>query len=141
MKKIYMIISILLLTMFSAVAQVPEKFSYQAVVRNANNQLVTNANVGVRVSVLQGSATVSAVYVETHSITTNANGLLTLEIGGGNSQQGAFQNIDWGSGSYYLKTEVDPNGGTAYSITSTQQLMSVPYALYAKTASNGFSGD
>ncbi|MDY6327796.1 MAG: hypothetical protein SPL47_10875, partial [Bacteroidales bacterium] len=141
MKKFYMIISIMLLTMFAAVAQAPERFSYQAVVRNANNSLVANANVGVRVSILQGGATGNSVYTETHTAGTNANGLLTVEIGGGNAQQGSFQSIDWGSGSYFLKTEVDPNGGSNYSITSVQQLMSVPYALYAKTASNGFSGN
>ena len=141
MKKLYTIISIILLTMFSAMAQAPERFSYQAVVRNASNQLVTNANVGVRVSILQGSATGNAVYAETHTVNTNANGLLTLEIGGGNSQQGAFADIDWANGPFFLKTEIDPNGGTNYSITSTQQLMSVPYALYAKTAANGFSGN
>ena len=141
MKKLYTIISIMLLTMLAAVAQAPERFSYQAVIRNANNSLVANANVGVRVSILQGGATGNSVYTETHTAGTNANGLLTVEIGGGNAQQGSFQSIDWGSGSYFLKTEVDPNGGSNYSITSVQQLMSVPYALYAREAANGFSGD
>ena len=123
------------------VAQAPEKFSYQAVVRNTTNQLVTNAQVSVRVSILQGSADGEALYVETHSAVTNANGLLTLEIGGGKTEQGAFDRINWANGPYFLKTETDPNGGNKYSITSTQQLLSVPYALYAKEAANSFSGD
>ncbi|MBQ6155573.1 MAG: choice-of-anchor J domain-containing protein [Bacteroidales bacterium] len=141
MKKFTTFIAILLLCVTALFAQSPEKFSYQAVVRNANNALVTNTSVGMRVSILQGSATGTPVYVETHNSTTNANGLLTVEIGGGNAQQGAFAAINWESGPYFLKTETDPNGGTNYSVTSTQQLLSVPYALYAKEAANSFSGD
>lgn len=88
-------------------AQAPEKFSYQAVVRNASNALVANTSVGVRVSVLQGDA----MYVETHTAVTNANGLLTIEIGGGNVQQGSFAGINWADGPYFLKTETDLDGG------------------------------
>ena len=141
MKKISSLIAILLLCAVSLFAQAPEKFTYQAVVRNANNSLVANAQVGMRVSILQGSANGSAVYVETQTGTTNTNGLLTVEIGGGNAQQGTFASIDWANGPFFLKTETDPDGGTNYSITSTQQMLSVPYALYAKDAGNGFSGD
>ena len=128
--------TIMVLAVAAAMAQAPEKFTYQAVVRNASNSLVANAPVGVRVSILQGSATGSAVYSETHVATTNANGLVTLSIGGGSVQQGSLADIDWGNGSYFLKTETDPNGGSNYSVTSTQQLLSVPYALYAKDAGN-----
>ena len=141
MKKIFTLIIITVLCAVAVFAQAPEKFSYQAVVRNANNTIVTNAPVGVRVSILQGSADGSAVYVETHTAVTNANGLLTLEIGGGKAEQGGFAGIDWSDGPFFLKTETDPNGGGDYSITSTQQLLSVPYALYAREAANGFSGD
>ena len=132
---------IMVLCAATLLAQVPEKFSYQAVVRNTTNQLVTNASVSVRVSILQGSADGSAVYVETHNATTNTNGLLTVEIGGGKAEQGEFAGIDWANGPYFLKTETDPNGGSDYGVTITQQLLSVPYALYAKEAANGFSGD
>lgn len=110
-------------------------------VRNVSNSLIANAQVGVRVSILQGNANGSAVYVETHTATTNANGLITINIGGGSGQQGTFASIDWANGPFFLKTETDPNGGTNYSISSTQQLLSVPYAMHAKTAENGFSGD
>ena len=140
MKKISSLITLLLCAV-SLFAQAPEKFTYQAVVRNANNSLVANTQVGMRVSILQGSASGSAVYVETQTGTTNANGLVTLSIGGGSVQQGTFANIDWANGPFYLKTETDPNGGSNYTVTTTQQLLSVPYALYAKTAENGFSGD
>lgn len=140
MKKLTTLILILLcaVTLF---AQAPEKFTYQAVVRNANNTLVANAQVGVRVNILQGTATGSAVYSETHMVSSNANGLVTLNIGAGSVLHGSFANIDWADGPYYLKTDIDPNGGNNYNITSTQQLQSVPYALYAKEAANSFSGD
>ena len=141
MKRITTLLAIMVLAVYSLMAQAPEKFTYQAVVRNASNALVSNAPVGVRVSILEGSATGNAVYMELHTATTNANGLLTLEIGGGTVQQGAFADIDWANGPYFLKTETDPNGGTNYSVTSTQQMLSVPYAMYAQEAGNGFSGD
>ena len=141
MKKIFTLIIVTVLCVATLFAQAPEKFSYQAVVRNASNALVTNAQVGVRVSILQGSATGNAVYVETQVATTNANGLLTVEIGGGSVLQGSFTGIDWANGLYFLKTETDPTGGNSYTVTSTQQLLSVPYALYAKDAGNTFSGD
>ena len=111
------------------------------VVRNASNALVVNTQVGVRVNILQGSATGNAVYSESHMATTNANGLITVNIGGGRVLHGTFADIDWSDGPYFLKTDLDPNGGNDYTITSVQQLLSVPYALYAKDAGNGFSGD
>ncbi len=140
MKKL-ITMTIMVLAVATLMAQTPEKLTYQAMVRNAGNVLVTNTQVGVRVSILQGSASGSAVYVETLTATTNANGLMTVEIGGGNAQQGVFADINWANGPYFLKTETDPNGGSNYSVTSVQQLLSVPYALYAKAAGNGFSGD
>lgn len=136
MKKIIILFALLFFCGASLFAQAPEIFNYQAVVRNANNSLVVNTSVGIRVSILQGSASGSAVYVETQTTTTNTNGLMTIAIGGGNAQQGSFANIDWENGPYFLKTETDPNGGSNYSVTATQQLMSVPYALYAKEAAN-----
>ncbi len=119
---------------FSANAQAPNKFSYQAVVRNASNVIVASAPVGMRVSILQTTATGTAVYVETHNSTTNANGLAAIEIGGGTLVSGNFGTIDWANGPYFVKTDTDPAGGTSYSITGTSQLLSVPYALNAKTA-------
>ena len=141
MKKISSLITILMLCTVSLFAQAPEKFAYQAVVRNANNSLVANAQVGVRVNILQGATTGDAVYSESHVTNTNANGLVTVNIGGGSVLHGNFTNIDWSDGPYFLKTDIDPNGGNDYTITSTQQLLSVPYALFAKEAANAFSGD
>ncbi len=136
MKKIFTLIATLLLSI-CLFAQAPQKMNYQAVVRNASNSLVANQNVSVRITLLQGSATGAAVYSETHNVQTNANGLMTLEIGGGNAANGSFAAIDWANGPYFIKSEIDPEGGINYSVTTTQQLLSVPYALYAATSGNG----
>jgi hypothetical protein len=88
----------------------------------------------MQISILQGSASGTVVYVETQKPTTNANGLVSIEIGGGTVVNGAFATIDWANGLYFIKTETDPTGGTNYTITGTNQLLSVPYALHAKTA-------
>jgi hypothetical protein len=104
--------------------------SYQAVIRNSRDQLVTNTQVGMQISILQGSANGSVVYPETQTPTANANGLICIEIGNG----AGFSSINWTNGPYFLKIETDPTGGTNYTITGTSQLLSVPYALHAKTA-------
>jgi uncharacterized protein (TIGR02145 family) len=118
----------------SALAQAPQKFSYQTVVRNASNQLLVGQTVGIKISILQGSANGSAVYAEVHTPQTNANGLATLEIGTGSLVSGNFANINWANGPFFVKTETDVNGGNNYTITNTSQLLSVPYALYAAKA-------
>ena len=116
MKKIYTILSAVLITA-SVFAQAPEKMSYQAVVRDANNALVANTKVGIQINILQGSATGTAVYTETQTPTTNANGLVSIEIGGGAD----FSSIDWVNDIYFIKTETDPVFGTsaASGITGT----------------------
>jgi uncharacterized protein (TIGR02145 family) len=119
------------------IAQAPQRISYQAVVRNSSNGLVSSTQVGMRISILQGSASGTAVYAERHTPTTNENGLLTIEIGGGTLESGTFSSIQWANGPFFIKSETDPAGGTSYSITGTTQLLSVPYALYANTAGNG----
>lgn len=133
MKKLFTLIAAVAVTT-CVMAQAPEKLSYQAIVRNAANNLVASQTVGIRISILQGSASGTAVYVETQTPSTNTNGLMTVDIGTGSVVTGTFSSIDWSGGPYYIKTETDPAGGTSYSITGTSQLLSVPYALYAKTA-------
>ena len=132
MKKLYKILAAVLITA-STFAQSPEKMSYQAVVRDSGDNLVTSQVVGMRISILQGT---TAVYVETQTPTTNVNGLVTLEIGGSSATvvSGTFSTIDWSTGTYFIKTETDPTGDTTYTITGTSQLLSVPYALQSKTA-------
>src|SRR5690554_999748 len=139
MKKIITVCAVLLMTA-SVFAQAPEKMSYQAVVRDGSNALVSSTAVGMQISILQGSASGTAVYVETQTPTSNANGLVSLEIGAGTVVSGTFNTIDWANGPYFIKTETDPTGGTSYTITSTSQLLSVPYALHAKTAESVTGG-
>ncbi len=136
MKKIYSLVVGLLLTA-SVWAQAPQKMSYQAVIRNSSNALITSTPVGMQISILQGSSTGTAVYVETQTPSTNANGLVSLEIGTGTVITGTFSAINWATGPYFIKTETDPTGGTAYTISGTNELMSVPYALFSANAGVG----
>jgi trimeric autotransporter adhesin len=138
MKKIFTLVLSIAFTV-AGLSQAPEKMSYQAVVRNANGELIKSSTVGMKISILQGSISGTAVYVETQNVSANANGLVTIEIGGGTLVTGTFSGIDWSAGSYFIKTETDPTGGTNYNITGTSQLLSVPYAMYSKTA--GTIGD
>ena len=122
----------------TATAQSPEKMSYQAVIRDAGNHLVTT-QIGMRISILQGSESGTVKYVETQTPIPNENGLVTIEIGGGSVVSGTFAGIDWSDGPYFIMTEtdIDPAGGlTGYTITGTSQLLSVPYALYANTVAS-----
>ena len=136
MKKFYTLLCTVLFTV-ALVAQAPQKISYQAVIRNSSNVLVTSTAIGMRISILQGSGSGTAVYVETQSPTTNANGLAAVEIGGGSVVSGVFANIDWSAGPYFIKTEIAVAPPlTTYTITGTSQLLSVPYALAAKTAAS-----
>jgi len=145
MKKITFLFFVLMTLHFSFLhAQVPQKMSYQAVIRDANNNLLVNSPVGLRFSILQGSATGTAVYVETHRPTTNVNGLTSVDIGSGTVVSGTFSTINWSSGIYFLQTETDPSGGTNYSIQGTSQLLTVPYAFVADrvlnpAGNNGFN--
>ena len=114
--------------------------SYQAVIRNSSGTLTTSTPVGIRISVLQGTASGTVVYSETQTTTTNANGLASLEIGSGAAVSGTFAGINWANGPYFIKTETDPTGGTAYTISGTSQLTSVPYALFSANGTPGPQG-
>jgi|WetSurMetagenome_2_1015567.scaffolds.fasta_scaffold03276_5 hypothetical protein len=135
MNKLYTLTMVISIT-FSVFAQAPQKMSYQCVVRNASGVLVTNQAVGIRISILQGTATGTVIYQEIYNPNpqTNANGLVSLEIGTGLPITGTFASINWASGLYFLKTETDPTGGTSYTIAGTSQLLSVPYAMFSKNA-------
>jgi hypothetical protein len=124
------------------VPSAPEKISYQAVVRDAANAIVANKLVGMRISIVQSGSNSaknqrpSAVYEETQTPTTNANGLLSIYIGAGTGSDD-FSAIDWSVQPHYITIEIDPTGNNGnYTITGTTQLASVPYALYAKTSSD-----
>lgn len=131
MKKLLLssLFSLLICAIF---AQVPQRMNYQSVIRDANDALVVNAPVGVQISIVNGT-TQNAVYVEEHSASTNAQGLLTLEIGSGSVVSGAFEAIDWSEGHFLIEVETDPDGGTDYSVAGSSELLSVPYAFYAQS--------
>ena len=131
MKRIFTSIAMMLLMMV-AFAQVPQKMSYQAVVRNSAGTLVSETELPVIVSILQGSEDGESVYTETHQVKTNKNGLISLEIGAGFAEgNNDFSTIDWANGPYFIMTQVIVDG---MPITITSELLSVPYAQYAETA-------
>jgi hypothetical protein len=123
-------------------AQTPQSFRYQAVARDNSGNVLANQPVSFRISILSGSVSGTVAYSETHTgLSTNAFGLVELEIGKGTPVTGTFSSINWGSNTYFVKVEMDPEGGGTYQTLSTSQLLSVPYALYSEKAGNGFSGD
>ena len=141
MRKLYTLLTAIIITS-STFAQAPEKMSYQAVVRDGSDALVSSTSVGMQISILQGTSSGTAIYVETQTPMSNANGLVSIEIGGGTLVSGDFTTIDWANGPYFVKTETDPLGGATYTITGTSQLLSVPYALHAKNSDSWqISGD
>ncbi|MBP5412791.1 MAG: fibronectin type III domain-containing protein, partial [Bacteroidales bacterium] len=136
-KNYILLVSIVLMCVATLFAQAPQGFTYQAVVRNSKGQLVSNTPVGVRISILQGSSTGALVYSDEYRPQTNANGLFSIIIGSG---MNSISIVDWTQGPYFLKSEVDPDGGNNYTITTMQQLLSVPYALHAQTAGSVAGG-
>lgn len=121
-------------------AQAPTGLAHEMIVNNATGTLVANRTVGIRVSILQGSASGTEVYKETHTPTTNVNGVARIVIGGGTVVSGTFSAINWASGPYYVKKEIDITGGGTYTQNSTEQMLSTVYALHAKTAANAVGG-
>ena len=114
-----------------AVAQAPQKINFQSILRNSLGEVVSNGSVSLRISILRGTITGTSVYSETHAKTTDAGGLMSLQIGSGTVLSGVFANINWGGASHFIKLEADFSGGSNYVVLGTQELMSVPYALYA----------
>lgn len=132
MKKIFSVMFIMVgLSIF---AQAPKKFNYQAVVRDVSGNIIPAQAVGFDFVIKQGSASGSTVYEETQNATTNANGLVNLSIGTGTVVTGSMAAINWGAGPYFMEVNMDPTGGTSYTLTGTQELVSVPYALYAENS-------
>ena len=132
MKFLFIFLGLIVSTLLYS--QAPEGINYQAVMRNSSGNLVTNSTVAIRVQVRQGTAAGTAVYQERHSVVTSSQGLINLVIGAGTPQTGTFNAINWAVGPYFVNLAVDFSNGVNYQDFGTQQLMSVPYALYAKTS-------
>ena len=122
-------------------AQAPQSFNYQAVVRDSTGALVANQPIGIRASIVADSANGTVVYQETHSINSNDFGLIHLQIGTGSAVSGTFDAIDWSTGTFFTKIEMDETGGTNYQPLSIAPLSSVPYALYAQNVANKDDAD
>lgn len=142
MKKIITTVTTVL-TIFASYAQTapPNAFNYSGVARNANNTPIATQNIGVQFSVLKSNPTTGAVvYSENHFTTTDAFGLFNLSIGTGAVQSGNIANIDWSNDNYFLRVGIDPAGGTNFVTIGATQFLSVPYALYAKSAGTVIGG-
>ena len=133
------LLSLFILLSQIAVAQSPQSFKYQSVVRDASGVLAANRIISIRTSILAGSATGSSVYTETQTLSTNDYGVVSLNIGAGTVVSGNFSTINWGATNYFVKTELDINGGSTYIFMGTSQILSVPYALYAEKAGNAMA--
>jgi hypothetical protein len=135
--RLFLLVSVLFIS-HNLLSQANEGFTYQAVIRNSSNALVANSMVGVRISLLQNTASGPVLYSERHTPTTNDNGLATFIISNGTVLSGSFSAIDWSANVIFLKTDTDPTGGTNYTITNTSQFKSVPFANYANEAGNSW---
>jgi len=140
MKRVLLPLIILGLCFLQALGQNPGGFNYQAVIRNSAGEIIQNHPVGIRISILKGGVTGDAVYVETFSTVTNSFGLVNLIVGSGNPKEGTFSDVEWSSDSHFIKVEIDIQGGSSYTEMGTTQLLSVPYAMHAKSASQ-FKGE
>ena len=134
MKKFYAILSLAIASLTQLQAQAPQGFNYQATVRNSAGDLILNTNVYFKFNVIQGSQTAVPIFTETHYVPTDDLGQVNLVIGQGTATIGAFSELDWSLGSYYLGIELDT--GSGYVAMGTTQLLSVPYALYAENSGN-----
>ena len=136
MKSTLTFIFIIAMTFVFSQSAPPQAFSYSAVARDAQGNPIVTQNIGIQFSILKGSTVGPVQYQENHFTPTNQLGLFSLTIGTGAVQQGSFNAINWGNDSYYLKVGLDINGGTNFQAMGTSQFLSVPYALYAGSASN-----
>jgi hypothetical protein len=124
---------ILLFTTFLSVAQAPQKFSFQGVARDIQGKIISNATIKLRFSIHQGAISGPVAYVEEQSVQTSIMGVFNCVIGS-NSQ--VFTSVEWGTGNYFMQTEMDATGGNNYIDMGTTQMLSVPYSLVANKLSD-----
>jgi uncharacterized protein (TIGR02145 family) len=133
MKKLKLFIAAFTVAVAFVKAQTPDAFNYQAVARTSAGTIMSSQNIAIQMSILDNG---TAIYTEAHSVNTNQYGLFTIGVGQGTVSLGDFSTIDWTTGNYSLKVEMDENGGTNYTLMGTSSLLTVPYAMHAKTAEN-----
>ncbi|MCW3807589.1 hypothetical protein [Plebeiibacterium marinum] len=129
------IISLLLLTIYGSLyCQSPEKFKYQSIIRDGSGNIISEQDISMKINIIEGNTNGIIIYSENHSVTTNKFGLVNIEIGSGNIETGNFNLINWGGNSYFINVQIDIQGGLNWIDAGTTQLVSVPYALYAKSS-------
>ena len=141
MKKNLTILLLLAVSLFQTLsyAQAPNGINYQAVIRTSTGALASNTAVAIRVNIRQTTTTGTIVYSERQNVITDQFGLVNFVIGSGTLLSGNFANIPWANGPFFLDLGVAFSGlpnPTIYMPYGTQQMMSVPYALYAKSSGN-----
>ncbi|MCP4521955.1 MAG: hypothetical protein GY827_09755 [Cytophagales bacterium] len=125
---------VLLLMTLTTFAQTPNMFNYQAVIRDEAGTIVSNTEIGLRLSILKGTTNGQNVHQGDYTVTTDNFGVVSVKIGGPDVSIGDFSTIDWGSDSYFLKTEIDLEGGNNYIEMGVTQFISVPYAIHSSTS-------
>ncbi len=138
--KHFWLLVFLLLIGTTLFAQVPQAINYQAVAYGSDGKAITNKQISVKLSIVQGNADGTIVYEETHQVQTANNGAFNLQIGTGTIVSGIFSAIDWSQSPYYIQFSLDTEGGSSYKKIATSQMLSVPYALYAERAGSVESG-
>jgi hypothetical protein len=135
MKRISLLLVFCVVLLSIAHAQLPPNaFNYSAIARDASGNPIANSTIGIQITILKTSSTGASQYMENHFLNTDAFGLFNLVIGAGAVQSGSMATIDWSNDNYYLKVGMDATGGSSFVTMGNTQLLSVPYALYAKTA-------
>ncbi len=132
--------AIVVITGLMLSAQVPQGINYQSVIRDNSGNILENQPVSLKMLIHSGAANGTVVYSETHAVTTSSHGIANLVIGTGIAETGIFNTIDWGASTFFAEVQLDANGGSNYTSMGTQQMMSVPYALYAQTAATSLDG-
>ena len=136
MKKIIStLVYTLLCISFLSAQSVPNGINFQAVARDADGEIISDKTINLRLSLKTQLPVEETFYVETHRVTTNSIGMFSLVIGKGRTTQGVFEEVPWSSAEIMMETAMDTKGGSDFKILSTSNLLAVPYAFHANTAS------
>lgn len=124
--------------------QTPQAFSYQAVATDAAGLELSEQAISIRASIVQNTVNGSAQWIEIHQTLTDIFGLFTLQIGTGTpagGEQSSFSAINWAEGIYFLRIEMDAEGGNNFTLVGTNQLLAVPFALHTDKATSALEAD
>jgi len=129
MKKRHIVLSFLVLLFVSGLLA-QQGINYKAIIHNTDGGVLINTTITIQFTILENGT--NNVYQEIHTPTSDANGIILVNIGEGTPLGGDFGAIDWGSSPYFLKTEMDTGDGLKnMGITGFK---AVPYAYHADKA-------